>query len=108
MNCLYEDGEAATLPKVKTYFTVFGCLSTEPGEFVKKMLSFLFSIVGGTAFLSVLAGSAMVLTSAGDPEKLRSGKNVITSSIIGLLLVIFSAFLLRTVGFDILKIPGFG
>ncbi len=104
MACLYEADQATLRPR--TYYTIFGCLSTEPGEFVKAMLTIIFNMVGGIAFLAVLGGSAMVLTSGGDPQKLQNGKGIITSSIAGLLLVLFSAFLLKVVGFDILSIPG--
>jgi hypothetical protein len=91
-----------------SYYTVLGCLSTKPGGFVKSMLSVLFSIAGGIAFLSVLYGSATILTSQGDPGRLQDGKDMVTSSIIGILLIVFSVFLLRIVGYDILRIPGFG
>lgn len=107
ISCLYNpDGT----PKDHAYYTVLGCLSTDPTgtPFVKTMMSFVFGIAGGVAFLAFLSGSAVVLTSAGDPEKLKNGKDIITSSILGLLLILFSAFLLRFVGYDVLRIPGFG
>ena len=103
--CLY-DAAGAEIPK--HYYTVLGCLSTEPQEFVKSLLGVVFSISGGIAFLAVLGGSAIVLTSTGDPERLQFGKDMVTSSIFGLLLIIFSIFLLRFVGYDVLRIPGFG
>lgn len=103
--CLYDErGKEAT----GSYYTVFGCLSTRPERFVKSTLTIVFGAAGGIAFLAVLAGSAVVLMSAGNPERIQLGKDMITSSIFGLLLIIFSVFLLRVVGFDILKIPGFG
>ncbi|OGF99449.1 hypothetical protein A2Y99_00240 [Candidatus Gottesmanbacteria bacterium RBG_13_37_7] len=103
-NCLYPSG----IPAPDHYYTFIGCMSTQPGEFTKSVLQLVFNIVGGIAFISILVGSFKVLTSGGNPEKLKSGKNIITSSIIGLLLVLFSAFILRLIGYDILKIPGFG
>lgn len=90
-----------------TYYTVLGCLSTKPEFFVKSILSIVFGVSGGIAFLAVLAGSATVLTSSGDPERLRNGKDMIFSSIVGILLILFSVFLLHFVGFDIFRIPGF-
>jgi hypothetical protein len=103
-SCLYENGES----REGYYYTVFGCLSTKPEFFANSILKIVFSVSGGIAFLSMLVGSAIVLTSSGNPERLKSGKDIIASSIFGLLLIIFSVFLLRVVGFDILKIPGLG
>ncbi len=91
----------------KHYYTVLGCLSTVPGVFVQSMMRIVFGICGGIAFLSVLYGSVLILTSSGDPKKLKNGKDTILYSLIGLFLVIFSVFLLRVVGYDILRIPGF-
>lgn len=92
------------------YYTVFGCFSTDPtaAPFVRSILTLVVGMAGGIAFIAFLAGSATVLTSTGNPEKLNNGKETIISSLIGLLLIIFSIFLLRVVGVDILKIPGFG
>ena len=75
---------------------------------MQSMLTIIFGAAGGIAFMSVLYGSAVVLTSSGNPEKIQAGKDLITNSIIGILIIVFSVFLLRVVGFDILKIPGFG
>ncbi len=106
MNCLFEPDKIT--PKEHTYYTAIGCFSTQSDQFVKSILSIVFGIAGGIAFLAVLAGSITILTSSGNPQTLQNGKDMITSSIFGILLILFSVFLLRTVGFDILKIPGFG
>ena len=94
----------------RSYWTVLGCLSTDPSAapFVKSILSVVFAVSGGLAFLSVLMGSVTVLTSAGDPLRLRAGKDMLTNSLMGLFLIIFSIFLLRVVGVEILRLPGFG
>ncbi len=103
--CLYD---TSGLEQKGNYWTVFGCLSTRPEKFVKSTLTIVFGAAGGIAFLAVLGGSAIILTSSGNPQRIQLGKDMITSSIFGLLLIVFSVFLLRIVGFDILKIPGFG
>ncbi|OGG03942.1 hypothetical protein A2W14_05750 [Candidatus Gottesmanbacteria bacterium RBG_16_37_8] len=90
------------------YYTVLGCFSTKPEKFVQSILTIVFGAAGGIAFMAVLWGSATVLTSSGNPEKIQAGKDMITSSILGILIIVFSVFLLRVIGFDILKIPGFG
>jgi len=101
------DACMSCLSSPKHYYTVFGCLSIVPGEFVQSMLRIVFSVAGGIAFLSVLYGSALILTSSGDPIKLQNGRETVISSLIGIFLIIFSVFLLRVVGYDILRIPGF-
>ncbi len=101
------DACMSCLADPKQYYTVFGCLSIVPGVFVQSMLKIVFSVAGGIAFLSVLYGSALVLTSSGDPIKLQNGRETVVSSLIGIFLIIFSVFLLRVVGYDILRIPGF-
>jgi len=46
-------------------------------------------------------------SSQGNPEKLKKSQDMITSCIMGLMLIIFSIFILKLIGVDILKIPGF-
>lgn len=103
--CLYSpDGT----PREHTYYSKLGCLSTQSDLFIKSILSIVFGVAGGIAFLVVVFGSITVLTASGDPTRLQNGKDMITSSIFGILLIIFSVFLLRVVGVDILQLPGFG
>ncbi|KKR33726.1 MAG: hypothetical protein UT63_C0012G0005 [Candidatus Gottesmanbacteria bacterium GW2011_GWC2_39_8] len=102
-SCLYE----GDIPTENAYWTVIGCVSTSPEGFLKSIFSFLLSIAGGISFLALLYGGAVILMSSGNPERLNSGKEIFISSIVGLLLILFSVFLLKVVGFDILRIPGF-
>ena len=87
-------------------WTVLGCLPTDASGFTKFILRFALGIGGGAAFLAMLAGSFMVITSAGDPERLKAGKRTITMALSGLLLILFSLFILRLVGREILGLPG--
>lgn len=88
--------------------TAIGCIHTNPAEFVKDFLTFAIGISGGLAFLMMLLGVFGMLTSAGNPDSLNAGRERLTNAIIGLLFVIFSVLLMQIIGFDILKIPGFG
>ncbi len=56
--------------------------------------------------MMVYAGFIMI-TSSGNPEKLTHGREIFASAIAGLILIIFSAIILKIIGVDILKIPGF-
>jgi len=88
-------------------WTALGCLPTSDSqEFIGWLLMFLIGIGGGVAFVLMLVGSFQVLTSSGNPEKIQAGKQLITSAIAGLLLIIFSLFLLQLIGVQILEIPG--
>ncbi|MEK7182618.1 MAG: hypothetical protein AAB694_00460, partial [Patescibacteria group bacterium] len=77
-------------------------------EFVKWFLGWAIGIGGGVAFLLILWSGFQIMTSAGNPERLKAGREQLTAAIGGLLFLIFSMFLLRLIGVDILQLPGFG
>ena len=88
-------------------YTAIGCIPTTiPG-----LLSFFFKygvgIAGGIAFLLLLFGGFTVMTSSGNPEKVAAGKEMITAALTGLLVIIFSVFILKLIGVTIFRIPGF-
>lgn len=90
-------------------WTAIGCLPTDFGEIVSNyILKYGIGIAGGIAFLYLLYGIFLIMTSAGNAEKIAQAKEIIVSAISGLILIIFSVFLLKVIGVDILKIPGFG
>jgi Co/Zn/Cd efflux system component len=71
------------------------------------ILTYSIGIGGVVAFLLIVFGGFQIILSAGNPEKIKAGKEMITSAIAGLLLIIFSVFILRLIGVNILGIPGF-
>lgn len=89
-------------------WTAIGRIPTTPQGFIEKFLGLGIGIAGGIAFLLILFSGFQMLTSIGNPEKLNAGKELLTSAISGLVLIIFSIFLLRLIGVDILGLPGFG
>jgi hypothetical protein len=98
-------------PNQSWSWTAIGCISTNPtgsDGFITTILRFGTGIAGGIAFLLILLGGFQILTSAGNPERLHAGRELVGSAVAGLLLIIFSLFLLRLIGFTILKLPGFG
>ena len=87
-------------------WTAIGCIKTDISGFFSTLLTFGISIAGGIAFLLILLGGFQILTSAGNPEQLNAGKELVGSAITGLLLIIFSVFFLKIIGVDILGLPG--
>jgi hypothetical protein len=89
-------------------WTALGCIENDPATFVPRLIGLGVGIAGGIAFLLILFGGFQILISAGNPEQMNAGKEIITSAVAGLLLIVFSIFLLRLIGYNILGIPGFG
>ncbi len=89
-------------------WTAIGCIPNDFSAVVRDYVLVVgISIAGGTSFLYFLYGAFLILTSAGNAEAVEEAKQIIISALSGLLLIIFSIFLLRIIGVDILKIPGF-
>lgn len=90
------------------YYTMLGCLSSQPAEFAAGIARLLFSLVGGIAFLYLLYGAGIVATSQANPDRISQGRRIIYGAIVGLLFVLFATFILRFIAVDVLQIPGFG
>ncbi len=87
--------------------TAIGCIPIDSGlSFAEWFLPKLLGIMGGIAFLLMIYGAFLMITSAGDAEKIKAGQETITSALTGLIFAIFSLFILRLIGVDILNIPG--
>lgn len=90
-------------------YTAIGCVPyRNTSDFLAFVLNWALGIGGGVAFLLIVYSGIIILTSTGNPDKVRAGQELLTAAITGLLLLIFSAFILRLIGVDILQIPGFG
>lgn len=88
--------------------TAIGCIPIEDsGALIGWVLRWAIGIGGGIAFILILVAGFQIMTSQGDPQRLQAGKELLTSAITGILLIIFSVFILQVIGVDILGIPGF-
>ena len=85
--------------------TAIGCINfsseTELSTFI---LGWAIGIAGGVAFLLIIVAGFLYTTSAGDPKKVQAAKELLGAAIAGLILLIFSAFILRVIGVNILGI----
>ncbi len=88
--------------------TMIGCVPTDPGSIPGWLFTLSLPIAGAAAFALMLYGAFLILTSSGNPDRLKEGQEILFSALAGLLLIIFSVFTMRLVGVTILKIPGFG
>jgi len=88
-------------------WTGLGCINLTFSGFVQNTLfGWAIGVAGIIAFLCIIFSAIMLQTSAGNPERLKKAKQYLTSCIVGLLLIIFSIFILRLIGVTILRIPG--
>jgi hypothetical protein len=91
--------------------TAIGCIPVLTGnkeDFLAFILKWAVGIGSGIAFLLSIYGGFMIMTSSGNPEKIQAGRELLTSAVSGLILLILSIFILKVIGVDILGIPGFG
>lgn len=88
--------------------TAIGCIPiNDTNSFIGFILGWGVGIGGGIAFLLIIYASFMITTSSGNPERLKAGQELLTSAIAGLIMLIFSIFILQLIGVTVLKIPGF-
>lgn len=90
-------------------FSGIGCVKTDAKKFIQETVFGLgIGLAGGFSLLCIIYAAFMMQSSQGNPEKLKKAQEMITSCIMGLMLIIFSVFILKLIGVNILKIEGFG
>ena len=92
--------------------TAIGCIPVMKDDggvsFMAWVLKWAVSIGGGIAFMLIIYGGFIYMTSQGNPERVKASQELITSAVSGLLLLILSVFLLNFIGVDILHLNIFG
>lgn len=123
--CLTEKNEDYWLPPVPTppcakdsfdpvtkkctkFDTALGVFSTNPEGFIASIFAVLLAASGGIALLLIIRAGYKIMTSQGKPEAIQEGRDQLIAAIVGLIFLIFSFVFLQLIGFDILRIPGFG
>lgn len=83
--------------------TAIGCIPVEDtNAFMGWILGWAVGVGGGIAFLLIVYASILIMTSQGMPDRLKAGQELLTSAISGLIMLIFSVFILKFIGIDIL------
>ncbi|MDH7476708.1 MAG: hypothetical protein QHH09_04620 [Microgenomates group bacterium] len=104
INCITSNNPV----KKPGVWTAIGCIYPYTSSFIQQNLIGLGVSLGGIISLLCIIYSAVIIqTSQGNPEKIKKARELLTSCISGLILIIFSIFILRIIGITILKIPGF-
>lgn len=99
LKCAVEEGG---------FYSDLGCIPGNLAGFITDfVLRIGIGIAGFIALMCIIYSSFLLQVSRGNPEMITKAREQITSCIIGLLMIIFSVFILRLIGVDILKIPGF-
>ncbi len=88
--------------------TAIGCIPINNEEaLLEFLLRWFIGIAGAIAISLIVYAGIQIMTSSGNPEKIGAGKELLTAAIGGIVLLIFSVFILRLFGVEILKLPGF-
>jgi len=104
-----ERGQCEDCMKNGNSWTALKCLPTgNLDDFIGWFLTRGIGIAGGIALLLMIFGAIKIITSAGNPEGVKTGGEIITAAVSGLLFIIFCIFLLKLIGVDILQLPEFG
>lgn len=105
--CNPSTGVPSSDPDDGGIYTAIGCIPmTTTQVFTAFLLRWGMGIAGGIALLLMVYAGYLVITSAGNPQRLQAGKELLTAALTGLLLLAFGAFILEFIGVDILRIPG--
>ena len=87
--------------------TAIGCIPvTDPTRLLTFVLPWAIGVASGTSFILMIIAAFLVMNSAGDPQKARAGKELLGTAIVGLMMIIFSVYLLDVIGIRILRLPG--
>jgi hypothetical protein len=89
-------------------FTAIGCIPYEPKAMISFLLGWAAGISGGVAFLTIVFAAIQILTSSGDPKRIKAGQELLTSAIAGLILIAISVVLLNFIGVTVLNLPSLG
>lgn len=90
--------------------TAIGCLDVlgNQNQFLGDLLRWAVGVGSGIAFILIVYSGFMIMTGAGNPERIKAGQELLTSAISGLIMLIFCIFILRFIGVDILGLDRFG
>lgn len=87
--------------------TAIGSINTNPDGFIRGILRLITGLAGGLLLILIMLNGYKLMTSQGDPEKIKDAREGIIAAITGILLIIFSISILQLITVNILGLPGF-
>lgn len=78
--------------------------TTKPGEIITNLLPYLFGAAGIILLFMIISSGYQMMTSAGDPKKMQAAQGKLTTSIIGVLILFVSFFIVQLL-FKFLNLP---
>lgn len=88
------------------YYSGLGCISFTSQSIFLFIFRLAISFAGFYAFLCILYSSYTIQTARGNADNITKARERLTSCIVGLILIIFSVFILVFIGIDVLGLPG--
>lgn len=98
----HESGENKVTPPTRSTLNVGDYLTlkdkqknqpTNIADFIVRAINFLASIIGSFAFVAIVIGGLIMVTSAGAEAGLQKGKDIIKYAIIGLIIAMAAYFI---------------
>ena len=87
--------------------TDLGCVPTDPIGFVERFYGIGLGFIGMVGVLFMIIGGYYIMTSAGNPERLQTGRSYIFYALAGIFLAVLGFVFIQIVTGEILRIPGF-
>jgi len=87
--------QALILPGGERIVNPVGSKFRNIGDIISTLLPYIFVIAGLALFIFLIIGGFGLLTSGGNPDKIKSAQGKITSAIIGFVIIFVSYWLVR-------------
>lgn len=89
-------------------YTAIGCIPVHDSfALAEFFLRWGVGIAGGFALILIVFSGYLVMTAQGIPQRLQAGKELLTATVAGLVLLLFSVYILQFIGFELFGIPSF-
>lgn len=99
---------ALAIELLLNYPDIEGAVKPNDAESLPQLIRYIYlfsiGIVGITALLMIIIGAISYVTSAGNPSKAQDAKDRIYSAIIGVILLLASVLILRTINPDLVSL----